>query len=190
MRRCVLSCLQSFAERFWSRVDKSAGLLACWPWIGRTITTHGERRGRLYVGGGASTPRYEYAARVAYRLATGIDPGPFRVLHSCDNTICCNPAHLRIGTQKDNALDRSMRLRDLKVRHRLTEPQVIEIRIRYATTEATTTDLAVEYGTSNKYLWKIVTGRKWAHVGGPITHGTKRWGDGISRPRATLTKRQ
>ncbi len=128
------------------------------------------------MGGGAATPRYEYAARVAFNLGTGQDiPQGLKVLHSCDHPICCNPAHLRLGTQKDNALDRSVRLRDLKVRRRLTEAQVIEIRTRYATTSATTSDLASEFGTDNRYLWEVVTGRTWVHVGGPITHGTKRW---------------
>jgi hypothetical protein len=27
------------------------------------------------------------------------------VMHSCDNKICCNPAHLSVGTHKDNSQD-------------------------------------------------------------------------------------
>lgn len=180
----------SFADRFWARVDKSGGPEACWPWTGRTVGKGPAKVGQLYVSGGAENPVYEYAPRVAYRLAVGPIPNGLKVLHSCDNPICCNPAHLRPGTQKDNALDRSLRLRDLKVRHRLTEADVLYIRQRYATTSATTTDLAVAFETNNKYIWKVVTGRTWAHVGGPISHGTKRWVDGVLRPRTYVRKVQ
>ena len=31
------------------------------------------------------------------------------VLHSCDNKVCINPEHLRLGTQQDNAKDRVSR---------------------------------------------------------------------------------
>jgi hypothetical protein len=53
------------------------------------------------------------AHRVAYQLATGttladepkLRPGSVCVLHTCDNPPCCNPAHLRLGTQGENVRD-------------------------------------------------------------------------------------
>jgi hypothetical protein len=44
--------------------------------------------------------------RVSYEehSQTKIPPG-LVVMHSCDNKICCNPAHLTVGTHKDNSQD-------------------------------------------------------------------------------------
>lgn len=48
-------------------------------------------------------PRYTH--RVALSLAVGEPSTRLNALHSCDNPPCCNPAHLRWGTQRDNAMD-------------------------------------------------------------------------------------
>lgn len=50
------------------------------------------------------------AHRVAYELTHGsIEAGRGYhgtvIRHKCDNPICCNPAHLEAGTQKDNVRD-------------------------------------------------------------------------------------
>lgn len=40
----------------------------------------------------------------AHRVVIGADKDDI-VLHTCDVPSCCNPEHLRIGTQSDNMLD-------------------------------------------------------------------------------------
>lgn len=50
------------------------------------------------------------AHRTAYEVFNNIKiPEGMLVLHSCDNPACCNPKHLRLGTNKDNSVDRDLR---------------------------------------------------------------------------------
>jgi hypothetical protein len=88
---------ESLEERFWSKIDKSG---SCWAWTS-AFTTRGY--GFFWVGG---AKRSEYAHRVAWELSNGGKvPDGSVVMHSCDNPKCVNPAHLSIGTPKDNAQD-------------------------------------------------------------------------------------
>jgi hypothetical protein len=84
-------------ERFWSKVNRSAAD-ACWTWKGRV--TEKNKYGRASVNG-KKIP----AHRVAFALANGAIPDGLYVLHRCDNPPCCNPAHLFLGTYKDNIDD-------------------------------------------------------------------------------------
>lgn len=47
----------------------------------------------------------DYAHRVVYRHFKGEIPEKYVVMHSCDNTLCCNPNHLSVGTIRDNVYD-------------------------------------------------------------------------------------
>jgi hypothetical protein len=82
------------------------------------------------------------AHQAAFFIANGWRPkGRYIVIrHTCDERRCCEPAHLIIGTQKDNARDRDERNRHNRPpswkRGKLTPDQVREIRTRHAAGES------------------------------------------------------
>lgn len=87
----------TLTERFWAKVDRSAGPDGCWPFIGACN----------HDGYGLfSTPDALVAAsRVAWEITVGLILGGLWVLHHCDNPPCCNPTHLFLGTNSDNQRD-------------------------------------------------------------------------------------
>lgn len=49
--------------------------------------------------------------RFMYSVLVGPIPDGKQACHSCDNPPCCNPAHIWLGSAKDNALDSKKKLR-------------------------------------------------------------------------------
>lgn len=146
-------------EDFWSRVDRSGGVGACWP----IQPPHRRGYGHLVMGG-------VYGAhRVAWTLANGPIPRGLQVRHSCDNPPCCNPAHLLVGTLQDNERDKRVRGRtrlqgrsgEANSRARLTADQVQAIRSVYALGGVSQEKLAKSYGISKRHVWRIVWNLRW-----------------------------
>lgn len=88
------------ASRFWGHVDRR-GRDECWPWL--RSPNHGY--GRFKIARLTSA----HAHRIVWALEHGRDPGELVVRHRCDNPICCNPAHLELGTHADNMADKVAR---------------------------------------------------------------------------------
>lgn len=76
----------------------------CWEWRGM-VESHGYGSIRLGKGKRMRAHRYSWS------LYNGPIPKGLFVLHSCDYPRCVNPAHLRLGTQKENMQDRLRRNR-------------------------------------------------------------------------------
>ena len=144
------------AERFWSCVDRSG--TGCWEWHGRRDENG---YGRTSVGG-----RHNYGAhRVAWELTHGSTT--LHVLHRCDNPPCCNPDHLFLGTNRDNAIDRHAKGRSknlgrgaLHPMAKLTAAEVAEMRALRAN-GWTQIRLAQRFGISRGNVSKIVNGRSY-----------------------------
>ena len=68
--------------------------------------------------------------RFSYEFFKGQIPKGLHVLHRCDNRKCCNPAHLWLGTNQDNHIDKVLKVRQWN--QKLTKEDVIEIRKRKA----------------------------------------------------------
>lgn len=124
-----------------------------------------------------------------YERANGPIPEGMCVLHSCDNPPCCNPAHLRIGTQQENMRDVKDRKRSHSYAHpesinygedvhnsKLTDAQAVEIRFEVAKNELSYRQIGEKYGLDWSTVQNISSGKSWQHVVGPITargKGTK-----------------
>lgn len=96
--------------KFWLKIDKGgplpdqsnphyAGLDQCWNWISAKHAKDGY--GRFWH----NNLRW-LAHRMAWMVSHGPVPNHQYVLHRCDNTLCCNPAHLFLGTRTENNHDR------------------------------------------------------------------------------------
>jgi hypothetical protein len=102
----------------------------CWGWSG-TKDQHGYGKLSNRIGRKGSPER---AHRVSYEYAFGKIPDGLCVCHKCDNPECTNPAHLFLGTQKENMQDcaRKGRINEISLKNldpnpKLTIEQVKEI---------------------------------------------------------------
>lgn len=142
--------------RFWSKV-MVRGPNECWPWLACRKRGYGEVR----IGFG-----HYVATRVAYKLATGADPGDLDVCHTCDNPPCCNPSHFFLGTQVDNNTDRDLKGRctgqpgEANPNVALAESDIKAI---IASKEPTRV-LAARFGVSKSLIRQIRRRVIWRHV--------------------------
>ena len=146
-------------EKFWSLVDKKADD-ECWEWQGRR---NRKNYGEFYW------TKNRYAETLAHRFAY-VQANPPRIpegkviRHLCDNPSCCNPNHLIIGTDADNARDKVERDRQAKgSKHgnaKLTENGVRAIR----EDSRPYREIAQQYGVNPNRIGEIKRRRSWVHV--------------------------
>lgn len=140
---------------FWANVDKTD---KCWLWRG-SVTTDGYGR-YMYQKKGYSTHR------LSWWLHHGELPPSMDVLHTCDNRLCINPAHLYLGTDVENARDCIARGRANKPkgeqhpRAKLNTAKVIAIRASNLPDKP----LAKSYGVAPSLIYAVRARRIWRHV--------------------------
>jgi len=130
----------------------------CWVWMGATTM-----RGYGQI---ESFNRKHYAHRASYEAFIGPIPEGMNVCHACDNVYCVNPAHLFLGTQKQNLEDMARKRRStLGERNPMAKLSTKDVEdIKYLiTTEVSNKSLALKYGVSTKTINLIKQGKRWNH---------------------------
>ena len=133
----------------------------CWLWTG---PTNGRHYGRVYavrLTGCRVMYAHHFALMVERKQSI---PTGAVVMHSCDNTYCVNPDHLRIATQFDNVADRQSKNRQARGSKiwgsKLTQTDVLHIRQKLMPQA----EYATLYGVHRAHISKIQSGKKWGYV--------------------------
>lgn len=128
----------------------------CWIWE-HGVGSHGY--GLFALSGAKYT-----AHRFSYQYHCGEIPEGLNILHSCDNRLCVNPDHLRVGTQKDNATDSVVRGRTARGERsgsaKLGPSDVVKIRRCDDPSKALADELGITQATVND----IRARRSWKHL--------------------------
>lgn len=147
-------------KRFWQYVQKGTDK-DCWIWTGSKCGRNGTY-GQISFNG-----RRVVAHRVSYILAHGDIPNSLDVCHTCDNSLCVNPAHLWLGTHAENIHDRSVKGRSragASHKHPLAKlnwEMVGQIRTLYRQGGITQRQLARRFGVSAPNISLVITGKAW-----------------------------
>jgi hypothetical protein len=144
-----------WSDRFASKVSIGAPD-DCWPWTAVKIPGG---YGQFWLDG-----RMHNAHRVAFLMTGRTIPFRYVVMHSCDNRLCCNPAHLKAAYQIVNIHDALKKGRfTIGERHGcaiLAEREVLEIRER----NENATKAAKKYGVAVATIRDIRSRRSWTHI--------------------------
>ncbi len=131
-------------------------LNGCWEWQGcRTTKGYGWIRR-------SGTPRKMLRThRAMWEIVFSSIPKGLCVLHRCDNPPCVKPAHLFLGTSKDNMVDKVVKGRSLKgenhVNSKLTWDQVRSIRAD----ARSCLEVGSEYEISSSQVSNIKRNKQW-----------------------------
>jgi hypothetical protein len=144
--------------RFWSSITVTDPY-ECWNW---------SRPGNKGYGRFTLDGRRLMAHRVAYELLVGPVPEGMLLLHSCDNRACCNPAHMRPGTNAENMRDMVERGRSasgaLNAKTKLSPDDVLYIVANPDRMSGKA--LAEKFGIAASTVSYIRQGRSWKYLVG------------------------
>jgi hypothetical protein len=153
----------SLEVRFWRKVEKKSEN-ECWTWLG-SKTPKGY--GSIIKDDGSK--KKIGAHRASYIINKGEIPDGLYILHSCDNTSCVNPNHLRAGTQSENikeAFDKDRKTQPIlfgeeNPKSKLTIEQVKFIK---ANPQLGHKHIADMFGLSPNCIRGVRIGRTWKEV--------------------------
>ena len=144
-------------RRFWAKVDKR-GPDECWPW---TASKNAAGYGWFGFNG-----RVQRAHRVAFQIAHSADISGQFVCHSCDSPSCVNPAHLWLGSPRDNMRDMAAKGRAAtQRRHGEANPRAklsLEQARNILRDQRGPTEIAADYGVSVPTICAVKSGQNWS----------------------------
>ncbi len=159
--------LKTRFDKYWAGEPNSG----CWLWTG---TSDRAGYGQINVDG-----KNRIATHIALSFQ-GIDvPKGMFACHKCDVPACVNPAHLFVGTPRENMQDAAAKGRwsappilrgQNQPKAKLTDDAVRQMRQEYATGTTSTPKLSRRYGLSQASIHAVISGKTWAHVSAPVTH--------------------
>lgn len=142
---------ESLYAAFLSRLHKIEN--GCWIYQGAT-----DQWGYTHM---AVEQRRFQAHRWSYEKHVGPIPPGACIMHTCDMPSCVNPDHLKVGTNRLNSRDRSMKGRSGAD---LTPDQVRDIRKLLKAGATSQADIARRFETQPATIWKIKHGRGYGWV--------------------------
>lgn len=162
VNKVTLASDRHAAARFFSQVMVGKAD-SCWEWLGN-VNSNG-------YGHFSFKDRHLLAHRMSFEFFGGEIPDRMVVMHSCDNRLCVNPQHLRVGTQADNLQDAAQKGRMFRPdtrgerngNTRLTKSDVDEIRQRLSV-GLRQKDIAAAFGVHPDTIHNIKHGKTWGHT--------------------------
>jgi hypothetical protein len=137
---------QTFLDRI--KVSESG----CWEW---QHNKDSRGYGQISING-----THWKAHRYSYHHFKG-EIGGLNVLHKCDNPACCNPDHLFLGNQSENAIDMFKKGRSRVAK--TTPETVFKIRDLFAS-GLKRKEIAETCGVSRRLVESILNNERWAHL--------------------------
>lgn len=147
---------EAFEHRFWSKINRTGGEDACWPWLACAIAKNPKYN---YSGYGVFTLRNNtqvYTHRLTWQMTYGDIPEGKWVIHSCDNTLCCNPKHLFIGTRQEHVLNK---VKKGHLGYKLNQVKIAEIQRLYCESSISLHDLAERYNVCQSTIRLVLWGK-------------------------------
>lgn len=163
MNQPLVEHLPVFSKKLFSKTKKGLVDNGCWSWL---ATTDKDGYGHIIYGG-----KNFLAHRISFLIHNGYMPEK-QVLHSCDNPQCCNPLHLKEGSNAENMRDKVLRNRQSftpavvgeEARNaKLTNQKVLEIR-ELLNKKVLQSDIANQFNISPALVSHIACRRKWKHI--------------------------
>lgn len=158
-------------DRFMEKVTIPKCKTHCWKWMGKK-----DRKGYglMYAYRDNGKSFSTGAHRLAWSLFRGPIPNGKIVCHHCDVPDCVNPAHLFLGTFKDNVddMDRKGRRKpggapgELNAQCKINTDVVKNIRADYESGKYSQEQIAGFYGLGQTHVSRIIRGESWKHISG------------------------